>query len=65
MADALILCIARTVELNAYNKNYTKQDLNNLYYLNGLVQDCSNSTANALELLQSCIKPLMQGVEKW
>ena len=47
------------MELNAYNKNYTKQDLNNLYYLNGLVQDCSNSTANALELLQSCIKLLM------
>ena len=27
------------------------------HYLNGLVQDCSNSIANALELLQSCIKP--------
>ena len=25
----------------------------------GLVQDCSNSTANALELLQSCTKPLV------
>ena len=25
--------------------------------INGLVQDCSNSTANALELLQSCTKP--------
>ena len=24
----------------------------------GLVQDCSNTIANALELLQSCIKPL-------
>ena len=24
-----------------------------------LVQDCSNSTANALELLQSCTKPLI------
>ena len=24
----------------------------------GLVQDCSNSIANALELLQSCTKPL-------
>ena len=23
----------------------------------GLVQDCSNSIANALELLQSCTKP--------
>ena len=25
--------------------------------INGLVQDCSNSSANALELLQSCTKP--------
>ena len=24
--------------------------------IDGLVQDCSNSIANALELLQSCIK---------
>ena len=26
------------------------------YYIDGLVQDCSNSIANALELLQSCTK---------
>ena len=26
-------------------------------YINGLVQDCSNSIANALELQQSCAKP--------
>ena len=26
--------------------------------IGSLVQDCSNSSANALELLQSCIKPL-------
>ena len=26
-------------------------------YLDGQVQDCSNSSANALELLQSCAKP--------
>ena len=26
-------------------------------YIDGLVQDCSNSSANALELLQSCTKP--------
>ena len=25
--------------------------------IGGLVQDCSNSIANALELLQSCTKP--------
>ena len=28
-------------------------------YINGLVQDCSNSIANTLELLQSCTKPLI------
>ena len=28
-------------------------------YIDGLVQDCSNSSANALELLQSCTKPLI------
>ena len=26
-------------------------------YVNSLVQECSNSIANALELLQSCTKP--------
>ena len=26
-------------------------------YIDGLVQDCSNSIANALELLQSCTEP--------
>ena len=29
-----------------------------LYNINGLVQDCSNSIANTLELLQFCTKPL-------
>ena len=28
-----------------------------MYYFEGLVQDCSNSIANELELLQSCTKP--------
>ena len=28
-------------------------------YIDGLVQDCSNSSALAMELLQSCTKPLM------
>ena len=31
-------------------------------YIDGLVQDCSNSIANALELLQSCTKPLLWGM---
>ena len=29
------------------------------YHINGLVQNCSNSIANAMELLQSCTKPWM------
>ena len=28
-----------------------------MWHINGLVQDCSNSIANALELLQSCTEP--------
>ena len=28
-------------------------------YNDGFVQDCSNSIANTLELLQSCTKPLI------
>ena len=31
----------------------------NAQHIIGLVQDCSNSIANALELLQSCIKPVI------
>ena len=32
-------------------------------YLDGLVQDCSNSIPNALELLQSCTKLLIYDCE--
>ena len=32
---------------------------NSVLHVDGLVQDCSNSIANALELLQSCAKPSM------
>ena len=28
-----------------------------IFYINGLVQDCSNASALAIELLQSCTKP--------
>ena len=31
----------------------------NNIYINGFVQDCSNSIANAMELMQSCAKPLI------
>ena len=30
-----------------------------MLHIYGLVRDCSNSIANALELLQSCTKPLI------
>ena len=33
-------------------------------YVDGLVQDCSNSIANALELLQSCTKSSMYCLSK-
>ena len=33
--------------------------VNDKDYVGGLVQDCSDSSALAMELLQSCIKPLM------
>ena len=32
------------------------------YYIDGLVQDCSISSALAMEILKSCIKPSIYGV---
>ena len=34
-------------------------------YINGFVQNCSNSSASALELLQSCNKPLIYASVHW
>ena len=39
-------------------QDHCKQQISD-NYINGLVQDCSNSTANTLELLQSCTKSSM------
>ena len=36
-------------------------DLFAVEYIDGLMQDCSNSIDNALELLQFCTKPLIYG----
>ena len=33
-------------------------------YIDGLVQGCGNSSANAVELLQPCTKPLIYEVVK-
>ena len=34
-------------------------------YIDGLVQDCSNSSALAMELLQSCTEPLIYYLGFW
>ena len=36
-----------------------------MIHIDGLVQDCSNSTANALELLQSYTKPSIYALANW
>ena len=39
----------------SYIKHHQQQNtFVNMWHIDGLVQDCSNSIANALELLQSC-----------
>ena len=38
--------------------NYMNAPMTVKEHIDGLVQDCSNSIANALELPQCCIKPL-------
>ena len=46
--------------INAKNKTNNKWDIENtIAYVDGSVQDCSISIANALEILQSCTKPSM------
>ena len=42
-----------------FNANRYRYFSITLYDIDGLVQTCSNSTANALELLQSCTKLLI------
>ena len=39
-----------------HSKAKLNETVNDLFYINGLVQDCSISIANVLELLQSCTK---------
>ena len=38
------------------------QNMDVMLYVNGLVQDCRNSSALAMELLQSCTKPSIYDV---
>ena len=51
-----------TVDVAATHMNIGCRDFIYRSYLDGVVQDCSNSIANAMELLQSCTKPL---IFKW
>ena len=46
----LHVCLSKTIQLE-----FVPDDL--IDDIDGLVQDCSNSIANVLELLQSCTKP--------
>ena len=48
-----VMCYLNTIKHSGLS---TVSDIMMHYYIDGLVQDCSNSIANALELLQSCIK---------
>ena len=47
----------RLFQVNFWNDFQTCQTMNGKEHFDGLVQDCSNSIANALELLQFCTKP--------
>ena len=55
--------------VNISDQTYTENCINSLKpgdaYINGLVQDYSNSIANALELLQSCTEPLIYASANW
>ena len=45
--------------LIVFHHKYQHELASNNHHVDDFVQDCSNSIANALELLQSCTKPLM------
>ena len=67
--DALVLCVTRpstamyllckTMITHGHHFSLAIPDLGNgwCYRINGLLQDCSNSFALAMELLQFCTKP--------
>ena len=44
----------------------TDRAIKGFYCIDGFVQDCSNSIANARELLQSCTKPsILNAALQW
>ena len=56
-----LLCGNGNIQINAQSVSSCLGDGE----INGLVQDCSNSIADALESLQSCTKPLKYGWTCW
>ena len=55
-----VISFIRGFSLGSHLFSYnTSVVMTGTYHVDGLVQDCSNSIANALELLQSCTKPSM------
>ena len=49
----------RALNISSGSLNTQQVRNGNHWYIHGLVQDCSHSSALALELLQSCTKPLI------
>ena len=47
----------RGTQIKKKTNTFDSSGITMKYHFDGLVQDCSNSIANALELLQSCTKP--------
>ena len=45
------------MDINVFTNKGNEIVLNTNGYIDGLAQDCSNSIANALELLQPCANP--------
>ena len=58
-----VLCEVTAILYNGMGHYFLDRQCNNKYHLDGLVQDCCNSIANVVELLQSCPKSLIYGSE--
>ena len=57
-ADSNILVAKMVIYLMCFFVRLTHYSMNK-HHIDGLAQDCNNSIANSLELLQSCTKPLI------
>ena len=61
--SSINLAMYCTNHYNFCDKRFKYTVLEDIGNFNGIAQDCSNSGANALELLQSCAKPSIQSCE--